>query len=60
MAPPQGGPTCFPNASSKYRSIPVEQEYRGIQSRTGPMLGFKNFDSAAIILAKVELLDRIH
>jgi transposase-like protein len=32
---------------------------RGIKSRTGPMLGFKNFNSAAITLAGVELLHRI-
>ena len=32
---------------------------RGINSRTGPMLGFKNFNSAAITLAEVELLHRI-
>src|ERR1017187_6508816 len=32
---------------------------QGIKSRTGPMLGFKNFDCAAITIAGVELLRRI-
>jgi transposase-like protein len=46
--------------SSKYLNNLVEQDHRGIKSRTGPMLGFKNFNSAAITLAGVELLRRIH
>ena len=45
--------------SSKYLNNLVEQDHRGIKSRTGPMLGFKNFNSAAITLAGVELLHRI-
>ena len=32
---------------------------QGIKSRTGPMLGFKNFDCAVITIAGVELLRRI-
>jgi transposase-like protein len=38
----------------------IEQNHRGIKSRTTPMLGFKNFDYAAIIIAGVELLRRVH
>jgi transposase-like protein len=46
--------------SSKYLNNLIEQDYRGIKSRTRPMLGFKNFSSAAMTLAGVELLRRIH
>ena len=45
--------------SSKYLNNLVEQDHRGIKSRTRPMLGFKNFNSAAITLAGVELLHPI-
>jgi transposase-like protein len=46
--------------SSKYLNNLIEQDHRGIKSRTGPMLGFKNFASAATTIAGVELLRRIH
>ncbi|MGH8782865.1 IS6 family transposase [Paraburkholderia sp.] len=46
--------------SSKYLNNLIEQDHRGLKSRTGPMLGFKNFDSAAITVAGVELMHRIH
>jgi transposase-like protein len=46
--------------TSKYLSNLVEQDHRGIKSRAGPMLGFKHFDYAAITIAGVELLRRIH
>jgi transposase-like protein len=46
--------------SSKYLNNLIEQDHRGIKCRTGPMLGFKSFSSAAIIIAEVELLRRIH
>lgn len=42
--------------SSKYLNNLVEQDYRGIKSRIRPMLSFKRFNSAATILAGVELL----
>jgi transposase-like protein len=45
---------------SKYLNNLIEQDHRGIKSRTQPMLGFKNFQSAAITIAGVELLRRIH
>ncbi|WP_251031808.1 IS6 family transposase [Paraburkholderia strydomiana] len=45
--------------SSKYLNNLIEQDHRGVKSRIGPMLGFKNFDCAAITLAGVELLHRI-
>ena len=46
--------------SSKYLNNLIEQDHRGVKSRTRPMLGFKNFKSAAITIAGVELLRRIH
>jgi transposase-like protein len=45
--------------SSKYLNNLAEQDRRGIKSRTRPMLGFKNFNSAAITLTGAELLHRI-
>jgi transposase-like protein len=38
----------------------IEQDHRGVKSRTLPMLGFKNFESAVVTTAGVELLRRIH
>jgi transposase-like protein len=46
--------------SSKYLNNLIEQDHRGIKSRTQPMLGFKNFESAVITIFGVELLPRIH
>ena len=45
--------------SSKYLNNLVEQDHRGIKSRTRPMLGFKTFANAATTIAGVELLHRI-
>ena len=44
---------------SKYLNDLIEQDYRGVKSRLGPMLGFKRFGTAAIAIAGVELLHRI-
>jgi transposase-like protein len=46
--------------SSKYLNNLIEQDHRGIKSRTRPMLGFKNLKSAATTIAGIELLRRIH
>jgi transposase-like protein len=46
--------------SSKILNNLIEQDHRGIKSRTRPMLGFKSFASAANAIAGVELLRRIH
>ena len=46
--------------SSKYLNNLIEQDHRGVKLRTGPMLGFKWFRTAAITIAGVELLRRIH
>ena len=45
--------------SSKYLNNLIEQDHRGIKSRSRPMLGFKNFASAATTIAGIELR-RIH
>jgi transposase-like protein len=45
--------------SSQYLNNAVEQDHRGVKSRTGPMLGFKRFTTAAITIAGIELLRRI-
>src|ERR671919_2039223 len=37
----------------------VEQDHRGIKSRTGPMLGFKRFDHATIVIAGIKLARKI-
>ena len=43
---------------SKYLNNLVEQDHRGIKSRTRTILGFKNYASAATT-AGIELLHRI-
>ena len=45
--------------SSKYLNNLIEQDHRGIKFRTRPMLGFKNYDCAATMIAGIELLRRI-
>jgi transposase-like protein len=46
--------------SSKYLNTLIEQDHRGVKLRLGPMLGFQWFRTAAITIAGVELLRRIH
>jgi transposase-like protein len=46
--------------SSKYLNNLIEQDHRGVKSRLAPMLGLKGFRTAAITIAGVELLRRIH
>jgi transposase-like protein len=46
--------------SSKYLNNLIEQDHRGVKLRIGPMLGFKWFRTAAIVIAGIELLRRIH
>jgi transposase-like protein len=46
--------------SSKYLNNLIEQDHRGVKSRLVPMLGFKGFRTAAVTIAGVELLRRIH
>jgi transposase-like protein len=42
-------------AVREFSEYPLEQDHRAIKSRIGPMLGFKDFVSAQITLAGVEL-----
>jgi transposase-like protein len=44
---------------TKYLSNLVEQDHRAIKRRTRPMLGFKNFHCARILLAGIELMHMI-
>jgi transposase-like protein len=46
--------------SSKYLNNMIEQDHRGVKARTGPMLGFKRFKTAAVTIAGIELLRRIY
>ena len=46
--------------SSKYLNNLIEQDHRGVKLRIGPMLGFKWFTTAAVLIAGIELLRRIH
>ena len=46
--------------SSKYLNNLIEQDHRGVKLRIGPMLGFKRFSTAAIVIAGIELVRRIH
>jgi transposase-like protein len=45
--------------SSKYLNNLIEQDHRGVKLRIGPMLGFKQFCTAAITIGGIELLRRI-
>jgi putative transposase len=44
---------------SKYLNNVVEQDHRAIKRRTRPMLGFKTFRCARILLAGIELAHMI-
>jgi len=46
--------------SSKYLNNLIEQDHRGVKLRIGPMLGFKWFSTAMIVIAGIELARRIH
>src|ERR1700732_5047174 len=46
--------------SSKYLNNLIEQDHRGVKLRIGPMVGSKCFTTAAIVIAGIELLRRIH
>ena len=46
--------------SSKYLDNLIEQDHRSVKLRIGPMQGFKRFETAAITIAGLELLHRIH
>src|SRR3981081_1454319 len=46
--------------SSKYLNNLIEQDHRGVKRRIAVMLGFKGFRNAAITIAGIELMHRIH
>ena len=46
--------------SSKYLNNLIEQDHRGVRSKTRPMPGFKSFESAAFTIAGVELFGCLH
>jgi transposase-like protein len=45
---------------SKYLNNLIEQNHRGVRSKTRPMPGFESFESAAITIAGVELFGCLH
>jgi transposase-like protein len=45
--------------SSKYVNKVVEQDHRRIKHRIRPMLGFKRFETAAIMISGIELAEKI-
>jgi transposase-like protein len=45
--------------SSKYLNNVVEQDHRRIKHRIRPMLGFKQFETAAITISGIELAEKI-
>jgi transposase-like protein len=53
-------PTDTKLRSSKYLNNLIGQDHRGVKLRIGTMLGFKRLETAAITIAGIELLRRIH
>ncbi len=54
---------CELHADTKLRlsqNDPIEQDHRGVKLRISPMLGFKRFTTAAITIAGIERLRRLH
>jgi transposase-like protein len=45
--------------SNAYLNNLVEQDHRRVKQRVGPMLGFKRFDHAAIVIAGIELAHKL-
>ena len=45
--------------SNAYLNNMVEQDHRRVKQWVGPMLGFKRFDHAAIVLAGMELAHKL-
>ena len=45
--------------SSKFLNNRIEQDHRRIKQRTRPMLGFKQFDDAAVTISGIELVKKI-
>jgi transposase-like protein len=45
--------------SNAYLNNIIEQDHRRVKQWVGPMLGFKRFDHAAIILVGIELTHKL-
>jgi transposase-like protein len=45
--------------SSKYLNNLIEQDHRRVKHRLGPMLGLKSFRTASVVIAGVELAEKI-
>ncbi len=45
--------------SSKYLNNIVEQDHRRVKFRVSAMLGFKSFENARIVLAGIELIQKL-
>ena len=45
--------------SSKYLNNLIEQDHWRVKHRLGPMLGLKSFRTAAVVIARVELAEKI-
>lgn len=52
-----GGPGLEPNRE-RARSY-IEQDHRRVKSRVAPMLGFKRFGNASIVIAGIELAQKL-
>ncbi|MBK7960260.1 MAG: DDE-type integrase/transposase/recombinase [Bdellovibrionales bacterium] len=50
---------CIEIRQSKYLNNIIEQDHRNIKCRTRPMLGFKSFWSARVVLGGIELVSMI-
>jgi transposase-like protein len=53
-------PTDTKQRSSRSLNNLIEQNYRSVKQRIAVMLGFKQFRHAAITIAGIELMHRIH
>ena len=53
------GPNRVKIRSSKYLNNTVEQDHRRVKFRVSAMLGFKSFDNARIVLAGIELIQKL-
>ena len=45
--------------SSQYLNNLIEQDHRRVKQRIVPMLGFKRFANAAVVIAGIELAEKI-
>ena len=45
--------------SCKYLNNNVEQDHRRVKSRLSAMLGFKSFHNARVVIAGIELIDKL-